>query len=171
MKQVKITIVGIPIYVEYFSKKYDDFRSNFYSIYGWKKIEALYVDDDYENLRNSKGKNVRLPDFFNKLFDKEGEHPLPVGMRSEIFEEGIEVSYIIELANDEEFDIKKVQLLYTSGELDNKRPIVFPAYMANFILADYILYDGRKVPENGEALPDLEFSVYYDEYVMNKLTD
>lgn len=171
MKQVKVTLVGFPICVEYCSKEYDDFWSNCYAVYGWRKIEALYVDDGDENLKNSKGKNVRLPDFFHKLFDKEGEHPLPVAMRSEIFEEETEVSYIIELDDDEEFDLKKVQLLYTSGELDNERPIVYPAYMANFILADYILYDGREVPENGEVLPDLEFSRYYDEYVMNKLTD
>ena len=44
--------------------------------------------------------------------------------------------YIIELEDDEEFDIKKVQLVYSYNEI---------APLKDFILAEKIMYDGREI--------------------------
>ena len=156
MKQVKVTITGDLIGIDYCSKdKYkeeyfdeeDMFLSNYYTCMGWEKITGLYLEvpndtyefDDYENLVNKKGKYIKTLEYFHDLFREDGEHSLPVKLhiRGFVHQSG---DYIIELEDDEEFDIKKVQLVKSDYEVE-----VFPY----FIIADYILYNGKEIYNDG----------------------
>ncbi len=157
MKQVKITIVGTPVIVEYCSKSVmeeseDGFFGNYYMTVGWDNIEGLYVDvpentfdfEDYDNLVRKKGKYVKTVEYFHKLFAEDGNHPLPVELHARQSHSGESLDYIIELEDDEEFDIKKVQLIKSDYEIE---------CLPYFILAEQILYDGKDVEvvnDNGE---------------------
>lgn len=163
MKEVKVRIVGDLLIVDYCSKKvmdeaeddgFDKFCSNYYVTGAWDKIEALYVDDnEEENLVKKKGKYVKTREFFHDLFSEDGEHPLPVEVHYRCYD-GKEIEYIIELEDDEEFDIKKVQLVKSDYEVD-----LFPY----FILCEKILYDGKEI----EANPDFnDWSQYCPEEKM-----
>ena len=155
MKQVKIRIAGTLVIVDYCSKKvieenikneeaddeYDAFAYSYYVTGAWDKIEALYVhDDESNNLVKKKGKYVKIKEHFKKLFAEDGDHPLPVVIHYRYYYEQ-ELEYVIELEDDEEFDIKKVQLVkedYTCN--------LFPY----FILCEKILYDGKDVLANDQ---------------------
>lgn len=155
MKSVKIRIKGDLVILDYCSKKmmedsvdgeeyndeYDVFFSNFYTTGAWDKIEALYVDDDEDNnLVKQKGKYVKTKEYFHNLFNEDSDHPLPVEVHYRYYYSQ-ELEYVIKLEDDEEFDLKKVQLIkedYTCSE--------FPY----FILCSKILYDGKEVLANDE---------------------
>ena len=51
-------------------------------------------------------------------------------------EENVEATYIIELADDEEFDIDKIEFVEPSDA---------PEVIEGCVVADYILYDGKEV--------------------------
>ena len=44
--------------------------------------------------------------------------------------------YCLEIEDDEEFDIKKVQLVYSYNEIES---------LKDFILAEKIMYDGKEI--------------------------
>lgn len=145
MKQVTITINGTIEICEYCSRSlygdYDDeeeaFWDNYYITNGWYEIDALYVNNNRdENLLNRKGKYVETSEYFHELFKEDGEHPLPVDMHFRETHDDNELDYVIELDDDEEFDIEKVQLIKSDGEIK---------YIPNFILAQKILYNGKEV--------------------------
>lgn len=157
MKQVKIKIVGDLLIFDYCSEKVmkediesgnsdtesEAFLSNYYVAGGWDTVEALYVDDnEEENLVKKKGKYVKTREYFHELFKEDGEHPLPVQIHYKKYSSQ-ELQYVIELQDDEEFDLKKVQLVKSDYEVQE-----FPY----FILCEKILYDGKDV----EA--DLDFN-------------
>ena len=140
MKTVKITILGDILAIDYCSTSlYDednDFYNNYYLTCGWDRLESLKVDDGEENLIKKKGKYVKTKEFFHEKMGPESDHPLPVEVHARTYC-NVEIEYNIELEDDEEFDIKKVQLL-KSIEFDTTE-------LPYFIVADYILYDGKKV--------------------------
>lgn len=155
MKQVKIRIKGDLVIVNYCSKKmmqelidgeeytdeYDVFSCNYYVTGAWDKVEALYVDDDEDNnLIIQKGKYVKTKEYFHDLFSEDGDHPLPVEVHFRYYYSQ-ELEYVIKLEDDEEFDLKKVQLIKSDYEVQ-----LFPY----FILCSKILYDGKEVLANEE---------------------
>lgn len=114
----------------------DDFLLNYCQTAGFLDWEdgGLFVNDDMENdLMKKKGKYVKTKEHFTSLFRKDGQHPLPVTLHTRSYS-CVEAEYIIE--HEDEFDIKKVQLVKSDYELDE-----FP-YL---IIADYILYDGKQI--------------------------
>lgn len=155
MKEVKVRIVGDLVIVDYCSQKIIDeniesgecddeegaFSSYYYVTGAWNKVEALYVDDnEEENLVKKKGKYVKTREFFHNLFSEDGDHPLPVKIHYRYYYNQ-ELEYVIELEDDEEFDIKKVQLVKSDYEVS-----AFPY----FILCQHILYDGKEIASNDE---------------------
>lgn len=151
MKKIKITIVGTPIIVEYSSKQYtnedgefDFYGGEYFMTLGWDSVDGLYVDvpedtydfDNYENLIKKKGKYVKTVEYFHNLFAEDSGCPLPVEIHTRHSNDGESLDYYIELNDDEEFDIKKVQLIKSDYEID-----IFPY----FILAEKILYDGKEI--------------------------
>lgn len=140
MKQVKITIKGDLVIVDYCSQSLinedEDFNCNYYETGAWDKIEAMYIDDnEAENLVKKKGKYVKTKEHFHELFKEDGDHPLPVEVHYRWYYNQ-ELDYVIELEDDKEFDIKKVQLVKSDYEC-----ALFPY----FILCDHILYDGKEI--------------------------
>lgn len=144
MKEIEITIEGDLIAVDYCAtKRYEEgeeFNDVYYVTYGWDKVNEMRVDgvegiDNEENVVKKKGKYVKTREFFHDLFSEEGEHPLPVEIHDRYYY-GVQASYILQLPDDEEFDIKKVQLVKSDYEVE-----LYPY----FIIANYILYDGKKV--------------------------
>lgn len=153
MKQVKVTIYGTLVIVDYCSKKVIEenikneeaedkesaFSCSYYMTGAWDKIEALYVDgNEEENLVKKKGKYIKTLNYFHELFKEDGEHPLPVEVHYRNYE-NVSLDYIIELKDDEDFDIKKVQLVKSDYEVE-----LFPY----FIICGKIMYDGREVENN-----------------------
>lgn len=168
MKEVKITITGDVLGFDYCSQSLyndeDDFFSRYYCTYGWEKITGLYVDlpnetydfENYENLVKKKGKYVKTVEYFHDLFKEDGEHPLPVDVHTRVFYEQ-SADYIIKLEDDEEFDIKKLQLIKSDYEIE-----ICPY----FILAEKILYDGKEVMSWDFDDYDVE-SKMYTEFVVD----
>lgn len=149
MKQTKVRIVGDLLIVDYCSKKIIDeaedaeeaFHDNYYETGAWDSLTTLYVDDNEEqNLIKQKGKYIKTKEYFHNKFSEDGEHPLPIEIHYRYWS-GQELEYIVELEDDEEFDIKKVQLIKSDYECDQ-----FPY----FILCEKILYDGKDVWANDE---------------------
>lgn len=156
MKTVKVTIKGTILTCEYASQKfYDeaddiDFDTSYFFTLGWQKIDAMYIDDNEDvNVVKKKGKYVQTRNYFHKLFADDGYYPLPVDVHLCSTGGGDTFSYIINLEDDEEFDIKKVQLINSDYEIS---PCPY------FILVEKIMYDGKEVPLN----PDEE--EYYGYY-------
>ena len=157
MKQVKIRIVGDLLIWNYCSLRYinpteedlengaeedeDGFFSNYYVTGAWETLTAMYIDDNEdENVIKQKGKYVKTKEYFHDLFSEDGDHPLPVEVHARTYHNQ-ELEYIVELPDDEEFDIKKVQLIKSDYEL-SEAPY--------FILCSKILYDGKEVLANAE---------------------
>ena len=128
---------------------------------GWDRLESLTVNDNEENLIKRKGKYVKTKEFFHELMGPESDQPLPVDMHTRTYGY-IEIEYNIELEDDEEFDIKKVQLL-KSLEFDTTE-------LPYFIVVDYILYDGKKI--YADDIPDLcPEEKCYDEGELTEFVD
>lgn len=149
-KTVKITITGTVDACEYCSKSHyanydtpeEAFNSEFYITSGWNRIDGLYVDDNREeNLVKKKGKYVKVVDYFHDLFSETSDHPLPVELHVRTFSGDNEIDYYIDLEDDEEFDIKKLQLIKSDYEIE-----AFPY----FILTKKILYNGKEIPADDE---------------------
>ena len=144
--QTKITLKGTLVMIDYCSESLmleseDSFLDNYYQTAGFLDWEdgGLFVNDDDENdLMKQKGKYVKTKEHFHELFKEDGEHPLPVILHTRHYR-FVEADYIIE--HEDEFDIKKVQLVKSDYEIE-----CFP-YL---IIADYILYDGKKVDVEGD---------------------
>ena len=150
MKEVKIRIKGDLVIVDYCSQKVIEenikngeavdeesaFVCSYYVIGAWDKLEALYVDDnEEENLIKKKGKYIKTRNYFHDLFKEDGEHPMPIKVHYRNYSD-VSLDYIIELEDDEDFDIKKVQLVKSDYEVE-----LFPY----FIVCEKIMYDGREV--------------------------
>lgn len=166
-KTVKITLVGTVDACEYCSKSHYDnydtdeeaFNSEFYITSGWNRIDSLFVDDNRdENLIKKKGKYVKVVDYFHNLFSDDSDHPLPVDLHVRTFVGDNEIDYYIELEDDEEFDIKKVQLIKSDYEIE-----AFPYY----ILTEKILYNGREIPADDEMADFFIEGRFCEEYVVN----
>ena len=146
MKQVKITIKGTIIAVDYCSQSLynedEDFFGNYYLTCGWETVEDMYINtddvyfaDEADNVVKKKGKYVKVRDYFHKLWGKDSDHPLPVECHTRQYSNCC-ADYMIELEDEEEFDIKKVQLIKSDYEVSE-----FPY----FILANKILYDEKEI--------------------------
>lgn len=166
MKQVKVTIKGDIIALDYCSTTlYDedeDFFGNYYLCCGWDKLTEMWIDDDEEeNVIKQKGKYIKTKDFFHDLFREDGDHPLPVECHTRVYYNQ-EISYIIELEDDEEFDIKKVQLVKSLETSTDTIPF--------WIIADYILYDGKEIDtdETDDYCPEEKL---YDTFIIDELED
>ncbi len=144
MKQIKIKIVGDLQIWDYCTKNLpedEDFHGNYYVTGAWETLTAMYIDDNEEdNVIKKKGKYVKTREYFHDLFSEDGDHPLPVEVHTRTYHNQ-ELEYIVELPDDEEFDIKKVQLIKSDYEL-SEAPY--------FILCSKILYDGKEVLANAE---------------------
>lgn len=164
MKQVKITIRGDIIALDYCSTTLygedEDFFGNYYLCCGWDKLTEMWIDDKEENVIKQKGKYVKTKEFFHHLFREDGDHKLPVECHTRVYSNQ-EISYIIELEDDEEFDIKKVQLVKSDYECQE-----FPYW----IIADYILYDGKEIDtdETDDYCPETKC---YNEFIIDSLND
>jgi len=155
MKTVKISIEAEVLVVEYCSLKFmqneedfDGFNDSYYSCYGFETIQGLYVDDGDDNLIKAKGKYFKTREYFHDLFAADGEHPLPVRFLYKNRGE-YRIDYEVSLEDDEEFDISKVQLVKSEREM--------PSVMPYFIIADYILYNGKKVDAE-ESIFDIDIN-------------
>jgi hypothetical protein len=163
MKQVKITINGTILAVDYCSQTLynedEDFNCNYYLICGWHTVEGMYIDTDTaENVVKKKGKYVKVRDYFHKLWGKDSYHPLPVECHTRHYQNCC-VDYMIDLEDDKEFDIKKVQLIKSDYETSE-----FPY----FILADKILYDGKEIltEDTADFCPEEKI---YNDFVVEEL--
>lgn len=97
----------------------------------------MYINGDEENnVIKQKGKYVKVRDYFHNLFAADSDHPLPVDLHMRTFAGYNDLTYTIELEDDEEFDIKKVQLVKSDYEIEQ---------LPYYILAEKILYDGKEV--------------------------
>ena len=155
MKNVFITIEGIITMCEYCSwskyEKYDlylhdedaadiVFDDECDMVNGWEGIKGVYVqidsDKDNRNLVNEICDFHTVSDYFHKLFAPNSDHPLPIYLHVAQTNNLEKLMYVLELEDDEEFDIKKVQLVYSYNEI---------APLKDFVLAEKIMYDGRDV--------------------------
>ena len=163
MKTVKITITGDLQVIDYCSttlyNEDNDFLSNFYMILHWEKLDKMTVDDAEENVIKQKGKYIKTKEYLHDKFKEDGEHPLPVECHTRTYYNQ-EVSYYIELEDDEEFDIKKLQIVKSDYEC--------PEYPF-MIVGDYILYDGKQFPAEEDAYEYEVESKCYDEFVIREL--
>ena len=158
MKLITITIEGIIKMCEYCSlsifEQYDDM---YYSLYeneggdylfddkcdmvnGWSGIKAIFVHEnnikDDRNLIDEIGGVHTIDNYFHTLFASNGDHPLPVDLHVAETIDNQKLKYIIEIDDDDVFDIKKVQLVYSHNEI---------APLKDFILAEKILYEGKEI--------------------------
>ena len=135
--KVEVTIHGHLEILEYCSQSLineeESFNDNYYVTYGWSGFDSIEVGT--ETIKKIDSYLVRKA-YFAELFKADGPHPLPVDARWRD-EENVEATYIIELADDEEFDIDKIEFV----EADDA-PEVFED--CRFI-ADHILYDGKEI--------------------------
>lgn len=170
MKEVKIFINGELDVMEYCSQSLITEEESFYDQYyvtcGWSKIDSIYVNpddpysDDNENVTKQKGKYVKTKEYFHDLFSEDGYHPLPVEVHERDFSD-ITLCYIIELEDDEEFDIKQLQLIKSDYECLN---------IPYFILAEKILYKGKEVEVDDEDGEYSSFGIdgrWCNEYVID----
>ena len=168
MKKVKITITGDIIATNYCGLSLidedNDFLSQCYLTCGWNKVTGMYIDapedtdfDEYEgdNMIKKSGGYSGTNGFFHDLWNSEdSDHILPVECHSRIYNNEY-VDYIIRLRDDEEFDIKKVQIQKSKNEIEK-----LPDYM----VADYILYNGLIVMNVSD------FEYYPDEKIYDEWT-
>lgn len=167
MKHYLVTIECDIICMEYCSQKvmdeaeddgFDKFNSYFYATYGMDNIRSLTVNAS-DNLIKQKGKYIKTKEFFHKLWSDESDHPLPVEVHVRSFQ-GDYPEYEIELEDDEEFDIKKLQLVKSDYEFQEA---------PYWIVADYIMYDGKQIDECG-GIDDISISGRYcNEFVVSEL--
>jgi len=171
MKEIKITIICNIYCLEYCSKEvidryneevndgFDAFSQEYYVAWGMEEIQALYVNDNEdENLIKQKGKYVKTKEYFHDLWGPNSDHPLPVELHARHMRE-TDLHYTIKLEDNEEFDIKKIQFVKSDYEVD---------CIPYFIIANYILYDGKEIDECG-SLCDIGIEGRYcDEYTIDE---
>ena len=170
MKEVTITLKGTLMLFEYCSKDVMDnmvktegcsretaFFSEFYKVNIWSKIDALYIDgDETNNLIRKKGQMVETSDYFHRLFRENGSHPLPVELHY-WREKDARLRYTIELEDDEDFDIGKLQMICTNEMTNDIRSRVVILEISKLlkdgaIIAKKVIYDGQ------------DFEVDFDDY-------
>lgn len=121
------------------------------------EIGKVYTVDDYFHKDNNNyideiGEFHNVGDYFHKLFAPDSDHPLPIDLHVARTNDYEKLKYVLELEDDEEFDIKKVQLVYSYNEI---------APLKDFILAEKIMYDGR----------DISVENFHDEYSHFEIAD
>ena len=178
MKNIFITIEGIITICEYCSwskyKKYDlglydedaaqiVFDDECNMVNGWSGLKGVYVQIDFDknnrNLINEIGKPYTVRNYFHKLFSSNGNHPLPIDLRVGRTIDWEKLMYCLEIEDDEEFDIKKIQLIYSYNEIEP---------LKDFVLAEKIMYDGKEIDVNNFHNEYSHFELadvgLYDEY-------
>ena len=162
MKQVKIRIAGDLLIWDYCTKNLpedEDFWGNYYVTGAWETLTAMYIDDNEDdNVIKQKGKYVKTREYFHELFSEDGDHPLPVEVHARTYFRQ-ELEYIVELPDDEEFDIKKVQLIKSDYELNG---------VPYFILCSKILYDGKEILCNDDWTEYCPEEKMYDEFTIKE---
>jgi hypothetical protein len=153
MKNVFITIEGIITICEYCSwSKYNSYKKDIYediddifdddcyNVNGWLGIKGIYIQIDFdksdENRINDIGGYHTVNNYFHTLFAPDSDHPLPIDLHVAQAVGTDRLLYCLEIEDDEEFDIKKVQLVYSHNEI---------APLKDFVLAEKIMYDGNEV--------------------------
>ena len=120
---------------------------------GWSGLKGVYVqidfDKDNRNLLNEIGEHYTIRNYFHKLFSSNGDHPLPIDLRVGQTIDCEKLMYCLEIEDEEEFDIKKVQLIYSYNEIEP---------LKDFVLAEKIMYDGKEI----------EVEDYHGEYLAKK---
>jgi len=157
MKTVNVVIKGTVTILYYCSKEIldaddDDFWGNYYrkDVYMTDndRVVIYNVPDGADNVMDYYDEDIYFgtttdDEYFHELFSEDCGHPLPVQIRLQHIDNW-ETWFKIELNDDEEFDQDKVELVldYEIEDLDG------------VILADYILYDGKKIARTSES-PDV----------------
>lgn len=161
MKKVKLTFTGQIMAIDYCSLEVikncteeardDNDRFIFCcdEVIFWTLPPKMQLND--KNIDgNGRGKWIDCPKFFDDAFVK---HPLPVEMHWQFFK-GESLEYMIELADDEEFDISKLQIMTTYCPVSNYSDV----YIANSIV-----YDGKVIHCEGEDI-EYEYDVESTKY-------
>ena len=163
MKTIKITITGDLQAIDYCSttlySEDEDFYGNYYLMLHWEKLDKMTVNDGEENVIKQKGKYIKTKEYLHEKFREDGDHPLPVECHVRTYYNQ-EVSYYIELEDDEEFDIKKLQMLKSDYECD-----AYP-YL---IVGDYIMYDGKKAYVEEDADDYCPETKCHDDFIIDEL--
>ena len=161
-KKVTITIKGEMSVLRYYTtneeyiennadtelfRSYGNMSYNYFETYGFKTIQSITLNDGEENLVKEKGKYIKTKEFFHYLFRSDGEQPLPVHCEEQNLYDS-EVGYTIELDGNEEFDIKKLQLVKSDYEIQE-----YPYW----IVADYVMYDGKRIDYDVDVI---DFTCY-----------
>lgn len=139
MKKIYVTISG-EIFVHDYCSKSKDFNSNYYTTLEWAGIDQVSIDgaddiDPDEDMRDDIGDDFNDNQFFHKMYSAEGGQEPPIEDR--FCEKGeMDLNYVINLEDNQEFDMKKLQIVRSEEELE-----LWPSY----ITADYVLYDGKPV--------------------------
>lgn len=157
-----IKITGDIQVIDYASEsllKEEDFNSVYYMIFHWEKLDSLTVNDSEENLIKKKGKYEKTKEYLHKLFNEDGEHPLPVVCHTRTYYNQ-EITYTIE--HEDEFDIKKLQLVKSDYECQE-----YP-YL---IIGEYILYDGKKFKVEDAAYDYCPEEKMYNEFTISEFED
>lgn len=167
MKTIKIYITGDILAVDYCTQ-IAEFEENYYLTCGWNTVTGLYVNpknewdlENEENVVKKKGKYVKNNQFFHGMMGDGTDHPLPVELHTRVYYNQF-ACYVLELEDEEEFDIKKVQL---EKSMEFETDII-----PYFIVAEYILYDGKKI-DTEDTLDYCPEDKIYDEYVVEELLD
>lgn len=161
MKKVKLTLTGEIMAIDYCSLKvmkncteeaqddYDKFMLCYDEVIFWTLPPKMQLNDQPID-QSGKGKWIDCPKFFDDLFVK---HPLPVDMHWQFFKNE-HIDYMIELADDEEFDISKLQIMST------RCPVSHCDYV---YIANSIVYDGKVIHCEGEDI-EYEYDVETTKY-------
>ena len=155
MKNIIITIEGIITMCEYCSwSKYEKYDLHLHdenatdivfddecdTVNGWKGLKGIYVqiesNNDSKNYLDEIGEFYIVGNYFHKLFSSDSDHPLPIDLHVAQTNSFERLKYVLELEDNDDFDIKKVQLVYSYNEI---------APLKDFVLADKILYDGKSI--------------------------
>ena len=152
---VTVVIKGPLLIFEYCSKSHIDegksFHDCYYATYSWGNgwdIDSIVVKgaNGEKKKKTFNEKMLKLCPTFRELFKEDGPHPLPVKARARV-EKNATVIYEIKLKDGEEFDMDKLKLPISISEI---------AALKRGVMADYILYDGKKIKANAELI---EYSV------------
>lgn len=161
MKEVKITITGDILACDYCSQLYE-FDEDYNLICSWSKITSLTVDDGEENLVKQKGKYITTKTYLHDMFSNiDPPHPFPLTFHTRTYYNQ-EIDYTIYLQDDEEFDIKKLQLMKTV-EFDTQD-------FGYFIFADFIMYKGEEFETSNTDVYCPEEKMY-DEFEIEGLVN
>lgn len=106
------------------------------------------ITADGEDIQKKKGKYINTPTFFKDEWGITAPCYVQSSCRTTLFE----VTYEIELEDDEEFDPKKLQLIKSNYEFE---------FLPYAIVLPFIMYDGKKIYTNDDLTCDCRTSCAY----------